>query len=363
VHIEFVTPRFHPSIGGIEEAVTQLAGGLKRRGHTVTVHTGQRDGASGVETWRGIAIRRYPLSLERGYYVSRFEPRLEGDVIHLHAYAHQTNDWVIDHHAATTPIVYQTHHGINFPKSSLAGRAYHAFYNRFVGLPHLRRADKVLVPTRIDASEFERRGLDPRKVTVVPSGVDAEGFRSHASWAPPGVDDGFFLFLGRLSPEKGVRELVKAHGRLRTQTPLVLAGRDEGVLSTLGPLAPHVHVVTSFTAQQKWGLLEGCTALVLPSHYEGQGIVVAEAWAKSKPVITSDAGGLRDVVQPDKNGLMVAAKDVEGLSAAMERLAADAALRQRLGTAGRRKAEREFRWDPILDQVETVYRDLGNARR
>jgi glycosyltransferase involved in cell wall biosynthesis len=363
VKVDLVTPRFHPSVGGIEESVAQLAFGLIGQGHDVVVHTAQLPETPISEVWRKVPIRRYPLVLDRGFYVSRFEPVLEGDLIHLHAYAHQTNDWVIERNAGEKPIVYSTHHGIKFPKPRLLARIYHWWYNRRRGLPNLRRVQAVLVPTKVDRDEFARRGVEARRIHVVPSGVDEEGFARHRGWRPADLKGDFFLYLGRLHKEKGVVDLVRAYAKLRPRQRLLLAGKDEGALRHAAPLPDGVHVLHRFDAAQKWGLLESCRALVLPSHYEGQGIVVAEAWAKHKPVIATRAGGLAAVVQDGRTGLLVDVRDQTGLAKAMARLAEDDALAKRLGEAGAKHARAEYRWPVIVEHVVRLYRDAAKARR
>lgn len=357
--VELVAPRFFPHVGGIEESVAQLARGLLARGHRVRVHTTHTEGLSATESWQGIEIRRYPRTLSRGYYVSRFEPQLQGDVIHLHAYAHHTNDWVIRRHAGHTRIVLSTHHGARFPKRNPVNWLYHQAYNAFRGLPDLRRLDGVLCPTAWDAEYFAGRGVEPEKVYVVPTGADERAFQPQTPWAPPGTQAGrFLLYLGRIHPEKGLVELVRAYRRTRLQSPLVIAGRDEGLAPRLTDLATgdaRIHVLTELSEDQRWGLLAGCRGLVLPSRHEGQGIVVAEAWAQGKPVVATRAGALPTVIEDESDGLLVPRRNEAALADALVRVAQDDSLARRLGQRGRAKAERRYRWSRILTRVEAIY--------
>ncbi|MBI2078973.1 MAG: glycosyltransferase family 4 protein [Euryarchaeota archaeon] len=360
MRIDMVTPRFHPTVGGIEESVAQLSRRLQARGHSVVVHTTRTGDLAPEASWNGIAVRRYDPLLQRGYYVSRFEPKLTGDVVHLHAYAHHTNDWVLEHHG-DRPVFVSTHHGMDFPKGSMAGRMYHSYYNRFTGIPNLAKASAVLVPTRHDERRFAELGVPAELLHVVPSGADDAAFLPAEPFIPPGVDPkwGFLLFLGRLHEEKGLRDLLEAYRVAEIRTHLVIAGRDEGLAEECRAHAskdPRIHVLTDFSQEEKWGLLAACRGLVLPSHHEGQGIVVAEAWAQGRPVVCSRAGALPAVVEDGVDGLLVPVGDVGGLAAAMRRIVADAPLAKRLGDAGRAKAEREYRWEDIVSRVEAIYR-------
>lgn len=360
MQVELVAPRFFPHVGGIEESVAQLARGLQARGHSVRVHTTQTEGLAATDSWQGIPIRRYPRTLARGYYVSRFEPQLEGDVIHLHAYAHHTNDWVIRRYAGRARLVLSTHHGARFPKRNPLNWLYHWAYGAFRGLPDLRRVDAVLCPTAWDAEYFAQHGVEPDRVHVVPTGADERAFQPQAPWVPPGIDGaaGFLLYLGRLHPEKGLPELVRAYRRTDLTTPLVIAGRDEGLAGRLSALAsrdPRIRILTELTQDQRWGLLAGCRALVLPSRHEGQGIVVAEAWAQGKPVVATRAGALPTVIDHESDGLLVPRGNEPALAAALSRIVRDDSLARRLGQRGRAKAERRYRWSRILNRVEAIY--------
>ena len=366
LRIDMVTPRFHPSIGGIEESVLQLSLGLTRRGHSVTVHTMRMQDWPEKERFQGLDVRRYPAVMDRGYYVSRFEPDLSGEITHLHAYAHQTNDWVIAKRRGVTPIFLSTHHGARFPKPRLYAKLYHAFYNRFRGIPNLRSLKGVLVPTGLDAQDFSERGVPPEIIHVVPSGADERLYGNVAPWTPNGIARGFILYVGRLHEEKGVLDLLVAQGLLPNKPPMVVAGRDGGLLAELDVSAlrkQNVHVLTEFTAEQRFGLIAACGLFVLPSHHEGQGIVVAEAWAQRKPVVATRAGALPSVIDDGTDGILVPVKDPEKLATAMQRVLGNGDLAKRLAAEGRAKAEAQFRWPDIVSRVEQLYLSSRNTRR
>jgi glycosyltransferase involved in cell wall biosynthesis len=202
----------------------------------------------------------------------------------------------------------------------------------------LGRARVVIAPSTALADEARRLGADD--VRVIPSGVDVPAAVSEEA-DPPEV-----LYAGRLSPEKGVRELVAAADGV----PLVVAGD--------GPLRDEVPGALGFVPHDELERLYGRSAVVAcPSHREGFGVVCAEAMAHGRPVVAGDVGGLRDLVVHEETGLLVRPGDVEALRAALQRLLADAELRRRFGHAGRARIAEHFTWQRFGDETLRAYED------
>jgi glycosyltransferase involved in cell wall biosynthesis len=135
------------------------------------------------------------------------------------------------------------------------------------------------------------------------------------------------LYVGRLSEEKGVRELARAAGGM----PLVVVG--DGPLRHLFPGA------VGFVPPARLGeYYERAAVVVCPSRREGFGVVCAEAMAYGRPVVASAVGGLLDLVEDGVSGLLVAPGDTTALRLALARLLEDRGERQRLGDAARARA-------------------------
>jgi glycosyltransferase involved in cell wall biosynthesis len=202
----------------------------------------------------------------------------------------------------------------------------------------LRRARLVIAPSTALADEARRLGA--RDVRTIPSGVDLPATVEEEA-EPPEV-----LYAGRLSPEKGVRELVAATDGL----PLVVAGD--------GPLRDEVPGALGFVPHDELVLLYGRAAVVAcPSRREGFGVVCAEAMAHGRPVVAGDVGGLRDLVVHEETGLLVPPGDVSALREAIRRLLADPALRRRFGEAGRARIAEHFTWQRFGDETLRAYED------
>jgi phosphatidylinositol alpha 1,6-mannosyltransferase len=202
----------------------------------------------------------------------------------------------------------------------------------------LRRARLVIAPSTALADEARRLGADD--VRTIPSGVDLpEQVAKEAE--PPEI-----LYAGRLSPEKGIRELVAA----ADGHPLVVVGD--------GPLRTEVPGARGFVAHDELErLFERAAVVACPSHREGFGVVCAEAMAHGRPVVAGDVGGLRDLVVHEETGLLVRPRDVGALREALERLLADRELRRRMGEAGRARIGEHFTWRRFADETLRAYED------
>jgi glycosyltransferase involved in cell wall biosynthesis len=153
------------------------------------------------------------------------------------------------------------------------------------------------------------------------------------------------LYVGRLSEEKGVRELAAATMGL----PRVVVGN--------GPLREFVPDAVGFVPPDELGpYYERAAVVVCPSRREGYGVVAREAMAHGRPVVATPVGGLADAVEDEVTGLLVPARDAVALRAAIERLLSDVGLRRRLGAAARERARAEWSWDRATDGLVAAYR-------
>jgi glycosyltransferase involved in cell wall biosynthesis len=180
------------------------------------------------------------------------------------------------------------------------------------------------------------------------------------------------LFVGRLVERKGVRYLLDAVARARA------SGVDVGLdVVGEGPIRPdlegHAHSLGLGEAVRFHGFVSdaeliqrylACHAFVLPAvvdskgDVEGLGVVIIEALAYGRAVIASDAGGITDIVEHDRTGLLVPPGDAAALSDALVALARDPERAARLGKAGRSHVQRYFSWTAIIDNLTALYQRL-----
>jgi glycosyltransferase involved in cell wall biosynthesis len=218
---------------------------------------------------------------------------------------------------------------------------------RLVGLV-LRRARVVIGVSPQLAEAAARCGVpDARWIpngVVLPDGLGDEA-------APAEV-----LFVGRLAPEKGIRDLVEATEGMN----VVVAG--DGPLRGLLPGAlgfvPHAEVER---------LYRRAALVVCSSHREGLPLSVIEAMAHGRPVVATAVGGIPSLVDDGRTGFLVPPGDAHALREKIQLLLADAGLRLRMGRAGREKVEGLCSWERVteltVDAYVTAARDgLGGKR-
>jgi glycosyltransferase involved in cell wall biosynthesis len=201
----------------------------------------------------------------------------------------------------------------------------------------LRRARVTICVSNALASEARRLGAT--RVEVIPNGVEIPELPGEEA-DPPHV-----LFVGRLSPEKGIVELVEATAGLST----VVVGD--------GPLRSRVPGALGFVpAHELEGHFGRAAVVACPSQREGFGLACAQAMAHGKPVVASAVGGLLDLVVDGQTGLLAPPGDARALRGALERLLADRELRRRLGAAGRARVAELCSWERVTAAILDAYR-------
>jgi D-inositol-3-phosphate glycosyltransferase len=237
-------------------------------------------------------------------------------------------------------------------------------------------ADRLVAATVVERAHLAGHyGADPARVAVIPCGVDTELFvpgDQAAARAALGLDDRpRLLYVGRISPIKGLETLLDGMARLRaagSRAQLCIVGGDtdeplnghEGELrARLGRLALG-NAVTFVGAQPQERLRTwyvAADATVLPSYYESFGMVALEAMACGSPVVASRVGGLQTTVRDRVTGVLVPDHDAAALADALGRVLGDEALRWRLGREGVRWAA-QHRWPCVAEAVCREYAAL-----
>jgi starch synthase len=226
--------------------------------------------------------------------------------------------------------------------------------------------------------------LDPARVQVVGNGVDADAYRPIQDpdrVRSLGVDPDrpYALFVGRITRQKGVMHLLRAAEQLPEEFGLVLCA---GAADTPGEREQVADAVTALQARRSgviWieemlareklvPLITAATVFVVPSVYEPLGIVNLEAAACGTAVVASDVGGIPEVVDDGRTGLLAhydaddPAAFEAGLAARMAELLADPDRAAAMGAAGRERVLAEFGWPAIAQQTVEVYTAVLAAR-
>lgn len=178
------------------------------------------------------------------------------------------------------------------------------------------------------------------------------------------------LFAGRIGARKGTFELLRAFARLAPQFPaatLVCAGDGEGeklkqLARELG-VAARVECPGWLNAEQMADELRRASVFALPSHHEGVPIALLEAMSHSLPVLTTPVGGIPEVIESDRNGLMVEPGNVDAIERALERLLRSSAERERLGAAARATIAERYSLESSIERLAALYRLFGVPER
>jgi glycogen synthase len=239
-----------------------------------------------------------------------------------------------------------------------------------------RKADAVIVIAEGMREELSQRGISKDSISVIPNGVDIDGFqpreRNRQVAERLGLNGGpVFGFIGSFYHYEGLRLLLEAFPEILAQVPgarllLVGGGPEEQVLRELGSRCngavsiignvPHAQVPDYYSVidvliypRQRMRL----TDLVTP-------LKPLEAMAMGKAVVASDVGGHRELIQHGITGLLFRADDATALAREGMRAAMDGDLREKLGRLGRKHVEQERAWRDIVSKYLDIYNQLLN---
>lgn len=227
--------------------------------------------------------------------------------------------------------------------------------------------------------------LDPARVHVVGNGVDAEAYRPTPDpdvVRSLGVDPDrtYALFVGRITRQKGLAHLLAAAEQLPAGTQLVLCAGAADTPAERQQVADAVAALQSrrgrdvvwieamVPREQLVPLISGATVFVVPSVYEPLGIVNLEAAACGTAVVASAVGGIPEVVDDGRTGLLVPYDPADpaafeaGLAARIAELLDQPARAAAMGAAGRERVLAEFGWAAIAQQTVGVYNAVLQAR-
>lgn len=219
--------------------------------------------------------------------------------------------------------------------------------------------DRILSPTRLARDLLVANGVDPKLIEVSHYGVDTSGVVAprEGGWPRPFR----FGFIGTLGPHKGCDLLIRAFRSLPVDATLEIRGAPEGFhgffeeLERLAGDDPRIVFSGSFPPAEMGEVLSGFDALVVPSRwYENTPLVVYSAFASGVPVVATDLGGLSEVVEHEKNGLLFPLEDAGALARCLGRLVAEEGLvgRLRAGTGPVKTVEEN------ADELEKLYNVL-----
>ncbi|HEX4680563.1 MAG TPA: glycosyltransferase [Gaiellaceae bacterium] len=369
------------NVGGAALSVLELAAGQRRRGHDVLVVAGRiPPGEASMEhvaedldvpclhlsTLQREVSAMSDIATVRALRTLIRERR--PDVLHTHtskAGATGRTAAVLAGRARPAAVVHTYHgHVLSGYFGPARERAYRVL-ERGLALA----SDRLIAVSDEVRDDLVRRRVAPReKFAVVPYGFDLDA-RVHTDEATraskrneSGVGDDTFVigWAGRLTSIKRPLDLVRAAAAV-DRSMLVLAGDGElrADVETLARDLDMTHRVRLLGYVPDMGAWYAAfDAFLLTSRNEGAPVVAIEAQAAAVPVVATDAGGTRTVVDDGETGFVVKVGDIAALADRLTRLRDDRALRRRLGATGAERMRSRFSIERMVDDVDRVYAEI-----
>jgi glycosyltransferase involved in cell wall biosynthesis len=391
-----LTPYFHPVIGGVESNAARFATYLQKSGVPVQILTKRLSRSlPDVDRVLGLPLRRVGPFGERSpggkwvmspsVFLWLVLHRAEYDAVCVVDYRGVGVAAVAARTLTARPVMVQAQ-----TSGVISGDSAVAMLRRFGARPD-GRADRLLkrcvraVYGRADAfaciskhlvREATESGIPAARVHLLPNAIDMSRFRPPtpderaARRAALGLrpDQVACMFVGRLSREKGVVDLVEAWKLLQpAPAVLLLVGPDmaghswdagepareyvkrQGLSDSVRFVGPADDVVP---------LLHAADVVVQPSHFEALGLSAIEALATGVPVVASAVGGLLDFMVDGVNGRLAPAQDPRALSSALGEVIADSNLRQRVSAAARASVA-DYDEDTVFGRMRDLLTAMG----
>ena len=400
-----VSDLYPPVPGGLELAVAAISSELAGRGHQVEVLTQAGAVPAGTTVEDGVVVQRLAGMASRadlGYAdeavrlhppapdpwivagVRRTLDRFRPDVVHVHGWIAYSVLAALPLRGGPLCVVGLHDYSLTCAKKTYVDRAGRpctgpaplrctgcaaAHYGTVRGVaiatglrvsaPLYRRADVLVANSRAVAATVEAGGRSGRRpaVEVIPPPVLPPRSRSGSTgpdrpaFLP--AEDGFVMFVGALSPNKGIDVLLDAHARHGLGAPLVVLGPRRHDSPAQWPAG--VTVVHDVPHDEVLAAWPRAAVAVVPSVWpEPFGMVAVEALTAGVPVVASATGGLVDIVEDGVTGILTRPGDAAELAGAVRRLIDDPALGRRLGGEGAARAGR-FATARVVDQLQDMY--------
>jgi glycosyltransferase involved in cell wall biosynthesis len=243
----------------------------------------------------------------------------------------------------------------------------YSLHDTFVSAP-IKKARIAIAVSEEEAKHYEEFGVSREKIRIVPNGIDLETF----SPGHPGDDLTRFRpsgskligYVGRLDPIKGLLVLLKAFESICHETPgtkLVLIGPDFGMRQVLASEIRRkgmtgVMFLDPVANDRLPNIYRALDVIVTPSFFEIFGMSTLEAMACGRPVVSTSVGGVSDLIQQGRNGLLVPPGDHRALASKVNYLLQNESAARLLGDNARLKAL-GFGIERTADLTEEAYHD------
>lgn len=232
------------------------------------------------------------------------------------------------------------------------------YFNRLCGA--LRFVDVFIAPSRFLKKKMIQYGLPGKRILHIPNFVKASDYNPKYSGGE------HFLYIGRLSREKGLKTLLKAMRRLREGRLLIVGEgpqRNELEDYVRDNNLDNVKFLGHLSGDKLKRVVDGAVAVVVPSEwYEVFGLVIVEAYAAGKPVVASRIGGIPELVRDGVTGLLFEPANADELAEGMNRLVRNPNMATEMGREARELAEECYSPDAHYEMLIRAYRMAAENR-
>lgn len=367
--------------GGEDGVVSQEVKLLRQAGHEVDLELVSNDSIASPIA-KAAAFLNTPHNAERGQWVMNKVAKTLPDIVHVHNFFPLLTPAIHEGAAKAGAAVVQTLHNYRTVcagamllrdgavcekclsgnrfwgvlhrcyRGSLAGslavaqmqvradrhRTWHRHVHRFIALTEFAR------------QKFIEGGLPAERIAVKPNFVNGS---SESLEQPARLGA---LFVGRLSPEKGIGTLIEAWRSL-PDIPLTIVGTGPELAPLRASAPSNVKFTGELSGSEVAQKMRSAAMLVVPSiWYEPFGMVVIEAFANALPVVASNIGSLASIVRPGQNGELFTTSNAESLRSTIEDLLKNPDRLRLLGAGARQDYVRHYAPDQNLVQLEAIYR-------
>jgi alpha-maltose-1-phosphate synthase len=371
----FITREYPPHIyGGAGVVVDQLSRALSRRMGVEVRCFGPREPRADAITLRGYTpwervggkdVRFAPVLETLSIGLAMARDAVDADVVHAHTwYADMGALWISQLYRIPLVVTLHSMEPLRPWKADQLGSGY--LVSSWIEKTAVEAAHRVIaVSHKMREDILAHFGADPARVVVIHNGIDPELFKrteGRDALDRLGVRQPYVLFVGRITDQKGIFHLLEAAGRLPAGVQVVVCASapdtpeiEERLRRAVTGRSNVLWINEMVPVDVVTQLYSHAAVFACPSVYEPFGLINLEAMACQAPVVASAVGGILEVVEDGKTGLLVPPGQPEALAEALNRVLANPELGRRLGQAGRRRVETHFSWTSIAERTEQVY--------
>ncbi len=364
--------------GGTAERTLQISRSLVRAGlkcDVLTINSNLSD--ERIELLNGINLIALECLVER-YYIPKFSQRIIKDAVANADIIHLMNHWTILNALVYLSAIRQNKPYVVCPAGALPlfGRSqkFKYLYNKFIGNNIISNANGHIAIAVNEIGHFQKYGVEPEKVSLIPNGINPEDFISSdvdTFRRKFGLNDSpFILFMGRLNAIKGPDLLLHAFCNIKNKLQnyhLVFVGPDGGMFNELQEkveemkIVDRVHFTGYLGGEEKPSAYRAASLLAIPSRQEAMSIVVLEAGIMCTPVLLTDQCGF-DEVEAIGGGKVVNAT-VEGLQKGLLEILKNPDKLKSLGSNLKRHVIANYTWDKIINKYIDLYRQVLSNKK